>query len=325
MRHHSDSEANWQTVVQSEKPRNKRSEPVSVLRQAMPKRCNPPTACRRRDALVCIADSDDAPASSEGALGEHMGQFVRRHLRWIAPVALCVASMVGSTQANISRAPPGRSAFDAPRRAQDEALPPQARRGTGMLGLLSPRALDAVAAVLHAARRSHAARATPAASSTIARASSRPGSARSRTSPAVSPCSAPIAARRRASWRTAPNSGRSCLRRDGRHLMLYRFDDSRLPTAEPLVSPRASRPRRCRRRRLRRRAKRRPRCSRRATCTTCWSSTRPRAQSLWAGDAREHGAQRRPGCEPGLSQQRRRDHAGPRRPEGGRSTRRAAT
>ena len=42
-----------------------------------------------------------------------MGQFVRRHLRWILPAALCVASIVGSTQANVPNARPDEDAFDA--------------------------------------------------------------------------------------------------------------------------------------------------------------------------------------------------------------------
>ncbi len=32
-----------------------------------------------------------------------MGQFARYHLRWIVPARFCIASMVGSTEANIPK------------------------------------------------------------------------------------------------------------------------------------------------------------------------------------------------------------------------------
>ena len=73
-----------------------------------------------------------------------MGQFVRRHLRWIAPITLCVASVVASTQANIPETQPDEPAFDQAHRALEVPLPPQARPGSGMLGVLRPQALDAV-------------------------------------------------------------------------------------------------------------------------------------------------------------------------------------
>jgi hypothetical protein len=166
-----------------------------------------------------------------------MGQFVRRHLRWIAPFALCVASMVGSTQANIPHGHPDEDAFDAPRRAHDESLPPQARRGTGMLGLLSPRALDAVALsftlpdgrVIHARRQQLVDDRARQVKTWVGTFEEQPGSI------------AVLGTYRGATtgflaygaelWEILPAP-------DGRHLMLYRFDDSRMPTAEPLVSGR---------------------------------------------------------------------------------------
>jgi peptidyl-Asp metalloendopeptidase len=165
-----------------------------------------------------------------------MGQFVRRHLRWIVPAALCVASVVGSTQANVPNARPDEDAFDAPRRAQDEALPPQARRGTGMLGLLSPGAMDAVALsftlpdgrTIHARRQQLIDDRARQLKTWVGTFEEQPGSL------------AVLGTYRGATtgflaygaelWEILPAP-------DGRHLMLYRFDDSRLPTAEPLVSP----------------------------------------------------------------------------------------
>src|SRR5262245_27034057 len=73
-----------------------------------------------------------------------MALVVRRPLRWSVPVALCVASIVGSTQANIPEAALDEAAFDQAHRALEVPLPPQARPGTGMLGVLSAKALDAV-------------------------------------------------------------------------------------------------------------------------------------------------------------------------------------
>src|SRR3954463_14452412 len=74
-----------------------------------------------------------------------MGRVVRqRILRWIVPVAACAASILGSTHANVPETRPDEPAFDEAHRALEVPLPPQARPGTGMLGVLSPKALDAV-------------------------------------------------------------------------------------------------------------------------------------------------------------------------------------
>jgi hypothetical protein len=166
-----------------------------------------------------------------------MGQFVRRHLRWIAPTALCVASMVGSTQANVFGARPDEDAFNAPRRALDESLPPQARRGTGMLGLLNPGALDATALsftlpdgrVIHARRQQLVDDRARQVKTWVGTFEEQPGSL------------AVLGTYRGATtgflaygaevWEILPAP-------DGRHLVMYRFDDSRLPAAEPLVSAR---------------------------------------------------------------------------------------
>ena len=163
-----------------------------------------------------------------------MGQFVRRHLRWIAPVALCVASVVGSTQANIPNARPDEDAFDTPRRAQDEALPPQARRGTGMLGLLSPRALDAVALsftlpdgrVVVARRQQLVDDRARQLKTWVGTFEDQPGSIA--VLGTFRGATTGFLAYGAELWEIMPAP-------DGRHLMLYRFDDSRLPTAEPLV------------------------------------------------------------------------------------------
>ncbi|HXW09282.1 MAG TPA: hypothetical protein VD737_01585, partial [Steroidobacteraceae bacterium] len=166
-----------------------------------------------------------------------MGHFVRRHLRWIAPAALCLASMVGSTQANVFGARPDEDAFDAPRRALDEALPPQARRGTGMLGLLNPGALDATALsftlpdgrVIHARRQQVVDDRARQLKTWVGTFEEQPGSL------------AVLGTYRGATtgflaygaevWEILPAP-------DGRHLVMYRFDDSRLPATEPLVSAR---------------------------------------------------------------------------------------
>ena len=73
-----------------------------------------------------------------------MRQFVRHPLRWILPVALSAASVVASTQANIPDAGPDEAAFDQAHRALEVPLPPQARPGSGMLGVLSQKAFGAV-------------------------------------------------------------------------------------------------------------------------------------------------------------------------------------
>jgi hypothetical protein len=166
-----------------------------------------------------------------------MGQFVRRHLRWIAPAALCVASMVGSTQANIADGRADEDAFEAPRRAQDESLPPQARRGTGMLGLLNPGALDATALaftlpdgrVIHARRQQLVDDRSRQLKTWVGTFEEQPGSL------------AVLGTYRGATtgflaygaevWEILPAP-------DGRHLVMYRFDDSKMPAAEPLVSSR---------------------------------------------------------------------------------------
>ncbi|MGI9246457.1 MAG: M12 family metallo-peptidase, partial [Steroidobacteraceae bacterium] len=164
-----------------------------------------------------------------------MRQLVRPHLRWLAPSLLCLASMVGSTQANVPNARPDEDFFDAPRRALDEALPSQARRGTGMLGLLSPRALDSVVLSftlpdgrqLHARRQQHVDDREQQLKTWVGTFEEQPGSL------------AVLGTYRGATtgflaygselWEILPAA-------DGRHLMLYRFDDSRMPASEPLVA-----------------------------------------------------------------------------------------
>jgi hypothetical protein len=164
-----------------------------------------------------------------------MVQFVRRHLRWIAPVALCIASVAGSTEANIPNARPDEDFFDAPRRALDESLPPQARRGTGIMGMLGAKALDAVALTftlpdgrkLRAQRQQVIEDRTQQVKTWVGTFEEQPGSL------------AVLGTYRGATtgflaygaelWEILPAA-------DGRHLVMYRFDDSRLPTAEPLVA-----------------------------------------------------------------------------------------
>lgn len=168
-----------------------------------------------------------------------MGPFVRRHLRWIAPVALCVAGVVGSTQANIPEARPDEDFMDAPRRALDEALPPQARRGTGITGVLGAKALDAVSLsftlpdgrVIRARRQQFVDDRPRELQSWVGTFEEQPGSlAVLGTYRGVTTGFLAYGAEL---WEILPAA-------DGRHLVMYRFDDSRLPTAEPLVAGRKS-------------------------------------------------------------------------------------
>jgi hypothetical protein len=170
-----------------------------------------------------------------------MDRTVRRHLRWIAPVALCVASVVASTEANSPNPRPDADFLDAPRRALDESLPPQARRGTGVMGLLSAQALDAVALTftlpdgrtLRARRQQVVDDRARELKTWVGTFEEQPGSL------------AVLGTYRGATtgflaygaelWEILPAD-------DGRHLVMYRFDDSRLPAAEPLVSQRKSTP-----------------------------------------------------------------------------------
>jgi hypothetical protein len=168
-----------------------------------------------------------------------MDRMFRRHLRWVAPVALCVASMVGSTEANIPNARPDADFFDAPRRAQDESLPPQARRGTGIMGLLGATALDSVALTftlpdgrtLRAVRQQVIEDRGQQLKTWVGTFEEQAGSLvvlgtyRGATTGFLA-YGAEL-------WEILPAA-------DGRHLVMYRFDDSRLPTAEPLVAQRKS-------------------------------------------------------------------------------------
>ena len=168
-----------------------------------------------------------------------MRPFVRRHLRRIAPIALCVASLVGSTEADIPRASPDEDFFDAPRRALDESLPPQARRGTGVMGLLGAKALDAVSLTftlpdgreLRARRQQLVGDRARQSKTWVGTFDDQPGSlavlgTHQGTTTGFLTHGAEL-------WEILPAA-------DGRHLVMYRFDDSRLPTAEPLVASRKS-------------------------------------------------------------------------------------
>lgn len=170
-----------------------------------------------------------------------MDRIVRRHLRWIAPVALCVASVVASTEANIPNPRPDADFLDTPRRALDESLPPQARRGTGIMGLLGAQALEAVALTftlpdgrtLRASRQQVVEDRTRELRTWVGTFEDQPGSL------------AVLGTYRGATtgflaygaelWEILPAA-------DGRHLVMYRFDDSRLPASEPLMTQRKSTP-----------------------------------------------------------------------------------
>jgi hypothetical protein len=158
-------------------------------------------------------------------------------LRWIAPAALCIASIVGSTEADMPSARPDEDAFESTHRALDDALPPQARRGTGMMGLLGARSLDAVSLAftlpdgrtVRARRQQLVDDRAKDYKAWLGTFEEQPGSLvvlgtyRGATTGFLA-YGAEL-------WEILPAA-------DGRHLVLYRFDDSRLPTAEPLVSTR---------------------------------------------------------------------------------------
>ncbi len=166
-----------------------------------------------------------------------MGQFVRRRLRWIAPAALCLLGMVGSTRALIPDGRPDEDAFEAPRRALDEALPPQARRGTGMMGELGAKALDAVSLTftlpdgrtLRAQRQQAVDDRSRQLKTWVGTFEDQPGSLvvlgtyRGTTTGFL--------AYGTELWEIVPARG-------GRQLVMYRFDDTRLPTSEPLLAGR---------------------------------------------------------------------------------------
>jgi hypothetical protein len=166
-----------------------------------------------------------------------MGSLVRKLLRWIAPAALSAASVVASTHATPPAAAADEPAFDAARRAPDAALPPQARAGSGMVGKLGAQALDAVQLTFTLpdgrtlrARRQYVvddrARERRAWVGTF---EEQPGSLavlgtyRSATTGFLSYGSE--------LWEILPA-------RDTGELLLYRFDDSQLPSAEPSMKPR---------------------------------------------------------------------------------------
>ena len=161
-----------------------------------------------------------------------MGQIVRHPLRWMVPVAVCVASIVGSTQANIPEATLDEAAFDQAHRALEVPLPPQARPGTGMLGVLSAKALDAVVLtfalpdgrVLRAQRQQVVADRARQLRTWVGTFDDQPGSLavlgtyRGTTTGFLSYGSE--------LWEVMPAP-------DGHRLILYRFDDAHMPTAEP--------------------------------------------------------------------------------------------
>jgi len=161
-----------------------------------------------------------------------MVRFAHRPLAWLMLASLCVASMVGSTQANVTVAGPNEPALDNLLRASDDTLPPQAKVGTGLTGTLGATALEAVSLtftlpdgrVLHAQRQRRIDDRPHELKSWVGTFQDQPGSLaiigtyKGATTGFLS-YGAEL-------WEILPS------RVSGR-VILYRFDDSQLPTAEP--------------------------------------------------------------------------------------------
>jgi hypothetical protein len=150
----------------------------------------------------------------------------------------CAFVTAASTQSTPPPGPFEEAAFDQPRPAHDDALPPQARRGTGVVGRLSAGALGAVRLgfTLPDGRRLEARRQQII--------DDVPGEYRAWVGTFdTQPGSLVVLGTHRGTtagflsygaemWEILPTA-------DGQ-LVLYRFDDARLPNAEPTVT--ASRP-----------------------------------------------------------------------------------
>jgi hypothetical protein len=165
------------------------------------------------------------------------GRLARRRLLHVASLLVgCAAVMASSTQATPPPARPEEAAFDQPRPARDEALPPQARRGTGIVGRLSAGALDAVqlaftlpdGRIVKARRQQRIDDPAGQYEAWLGTFDEQPGSlvvlgTLRGTTTGFLTYGAEL-------WEILPTG-------DGQQLMLYRFDDARLPTAEPTVTP----------------------------------------------------------------------------------------
>jgi hypothetical protein len=152
-------------------------------------------------------------------------------------MSLCVACMVRSTHANAPVADPDEPALRRIQRATEDALPSQAKRGTGVIGTLGTTALDAVhlsfsladGRTLHAKRQRLVDDRARELKSWIGTFEDQPGSLvvlgtyRGATTGFLS-YGAEL-------WEILP------AREYGR-VILYRFDDSQLPSAEPSLVPR---------------------------------------------------------------------------------------
>lgn len=161
-------------------------------------------------------------------------RFFRSPLRWLLLLASCVGSMAGSTYATVPESRPDVAALASPKRAADADLPRQARAGTGILGRLNSGALDAVTLafdlpdgrLIHAQRQQRIANTAGEYQAWIGTFEEQPGSlAVLGTYRGVTTGFLAYGAEL---WEMLPAGT------DGQ-LVLYRFDDSLLPTAEPLA------------------------------------------------------------------------------------------
>ena len=166
-----------------------------------------------------------------------MVQFAHRPFAWFMVACMCVAIMAGSTHANVPVAGPDEPALVNLRRATNDALPSQAKVGTGLSGTLGATALDAVSLtfalpdgrVLHAQRQRFVDDRANELKSWIGTFQDQPGSLvvlgtyKGATTGFLS-YGAEL-------WEIMPS------RVTGR-VILYRFDDSQLPTAQPTLMPR---------------------------------------------------------------------------------------
>lgn len=164
-----------------------------------------------------------------------MVRLLHSRLRWPLLLSLCTSCMAGSTFAKVPEPRSNVAALESPRRATDADLPRQARAGTGLLGRLSPAALDAVTLSfelpdgrrVQAQRQQHIVNAANEYQAWVGTFGEQPGSlAVLGTYRGVTTGYLSYGAEL---WEILPagNEGQ---------LVLYRFDDGLMPTAEPLLT-----------------------------------------------------------------------------------------
>ena len=168
-----------------------------------------------------------------------MLRFFRSRMRWLLLLVLCAGSMVSSTYATEPDAFADVAALASPRRAPDADLPRQARAGTGILGRLNPAAMSAATVSfelpdgrkVHARRQQRIVDTARSYQGWVGTFEEQPGSlAVLGTHRGVTTGFLTYGAEL---WEILPSGANG-------QLVLYRFDDSLLPTAEPVVARKPS-------------------------------------------------------------------------------------